>query len=245
MNTASPRLWIVATAVLCAAVVAAGWFLLISPQRAEAAQLDEQRAQLEQSNALLQVQIDELIVQNEKLPELKDELAKVRTAMPADVRLAALTRDLQRIASETGVVLKSVAPGTPAQVMAIIETPAPAAPAGTEGATTTEAAPAAPVAVPGLNQVGVNIEIQGSFENARRFLEGVQTSLGRDYLVDGAVVTALEPADAVGAMPAAVNGDVTLALSGRVFVLTNATDAAAAPAATDGASAAPAATTDN
>lgn len=233
MNLTSPRLWIAGTAFVCVVVVAAGWFLLISPKRAEAADLREQTTATEQRNALLRSEIAELEKQFERLPELREELAAVKTAMPEDVKLAVLTRDIQRIADESGVILVAVRPGLPVPVVATTPAAAPAAPAeGTDPAAAAAAAPTS-AAVPGLAQVPVTIEVKSDFAKTEAFLQALQTTLGRDYLVDGLAIVAVAPADAVGAMPATVNGDITSTVTGRVFVLSEGTTApaAATPAA--------------
>jgi hypothetical protein len=69
MNTSSPRVWIAGTVVLCLALVAAGWFLLVSPQRAEAADLRDQTAAADQRNAQLEVRIAELKEEFAQLPQ--------------------------------------------------------------------------------------------------------------------------------------------------------------------------------
>lgn len=250
MSTSSPRTWIAGTVVLSLVLVAAGWFLLIAPKRAEAAELREETVAAQDRNAQLEVRIAELKEQFAQLPQRKAELAAVRTAMPQEAELATLTRDLQRLAGEAGVTLMTitptdasslVAPGAAAPAPAA--TPAPAA----EGATTTEgtdaaatdaaatdpaaAAAAGTTAAPaGLSQVPVVVGVIGPFDKATLFLQKVQEELDRDYLVDTLNVVAEEPAEAKDGKPTIVNGDVTMTLTGRVFVLAEDVTTGVAPA---------------
>lgn len=224
MSTSSPRTWIAGTVVLSLVLVAAGWFLLIAPKRAEAADLREETVAAQGRNAQLEVRIAELKEQFAQLPQRKAELAAIRTAMPQDAELATLTRDLQRLAGDAGVTLMTITPGELTAVVptgAVVAT-APAAEAGQgqEPATTDGAAAAAPATVPaGLSQVPLTISVVGSFDKSNSFLEKVQAELDRDYLVDTLNVVAEEPAEADAGKPAVVNGDVTMTLTGRVFVL--------------------------
>ncbi len=232
MSMSSTRTWIAGTVVLSLVLVAAGWFLLISPKRAEAAELRGETVTAQGRNLQLEARIAELKAQFAELPQRKAELAAVRTAMPQDAELATLTRDLQRLAAESGVTLMTIAPGELTTLVAsgaVVATPVEPAPAeGTdaaEGADATAAGTdttaAAPVATlpPGLSQVPVTISVVGSFDKSNLFLQKVQEQLDRDYLIDTLNVVAEEPADADAGKPAVVNGDVTMTLTGRVFVL--------------------------
>jgi hypothetical protein len=236
MNTSSPRVWIAGTVVLCLALVAAGWFLLVSPQRAEAADLRDQTEAADQRNAQLEVRIAELKEEFAQLPQRKAELAAVQKAMPADPELAVLTRDLQRLATEAGVTLMSISPGEVSTIVpSVVAAPEPVAPTAETGAADASApadgaaAPVdgaasveAPVVVtlpPGLAQLPVSVVVVGPFEASREFLEKVQDQLDRDYLVDMLTVVAEEASGADGGKPAVSNGDVMMTLTGRVFVL--------------------------
>jgi hypothetical protein len=95
----------VAIAVLLAA---AGWFLLVSPQRARAAELDEEIAAVEtqiSAARTAQLQADDLE------PIRAADLFRLTKAMPSDVDISGVLLELSRIARETGITFKSIIPG--------------------------------------------------------------------------------------------------------------------------------------
>ena len=237
MRLTKSQLWITGTAMVCAVIVLAGWFLLIAPKRAEAADLRDQTASAVQVNDQLAVRIEQLKLQKAELPQRKAELAAIKLAMPEDTQLASLTRELTALATASGVTLMRIEPGV---VTPMVTAVAPAAtPAPAEGAEPAEGADTtttvvAPSPSSGLSAMPVSIEVLGSFEAAEAFVEAVQTG-DRRYLVDGLVSTAEKPSAASGGKPATVNGDVTLKLTGRVFVLAPVATAAAPATAVTGA----------
>ena len=230
MRLTKSQLWITGTALLCTVILLAGWFVLIAPKRAEAADLREQTANAASVNDQLELKVAQLKADFAELPQRKAELAAIRLAMPEDAQLAALTRDLQALANGSGVTLMAISPGvvTP---MYTVAPPVAAAPAEGSEAADGEATPApAPVADPnaGLSAIPVSIDVVGTFDRSEAFLKGLQSGMDRRYLVDGITATAETPSPATGGKPAVTNGDVTFTVTGRVFVLAPA--AAAAPA---------------
>lgn len=212
------RLWIAGTVVLCLALSAAAWFLLISPTRAEAAELRTQRTDAAASNDQLAAKIEVLKAQFATLDQKEAELAKVREAMPQDPELAELNRKLEAESLSARVTLMKVTPSAPVAAVAAVPT-APAEGTTTDGTTTDGAAAATAAPVNPLVGIPVVVEVVGPFANATTFLAGVQERLGRDYLVEGLSVVAEKPAARTGAKPAVANGDVTMTITGRVFVL--------------------------
>jgi Pilus assembly protein, PilO len=100
----------VAIAVILAA---AGWFLLVSPQRSNAAELDVEIAAVEeQINAarVAQLQADDL------QPIRAADLFRLSKAMPSDIDISGVLLELSRIAKETGITFKSIVPGATASV---------------------------------------------------------------------------------------------------------------------------------
>jgi hypothetical protein len=100
----------VAIAVVLAA---AGWFLLVSPQRSHAAELDVQVAAVEdQINAarVAKLQVDDL------QPIRAADLFRLSKAMPSDIDISGVLLELSRIAKETGITFKSIVPGATASL---------------------------------------------------------------------------------------------------------------------------------
>lgn len=220
------RTWVTGTVVVALLLVIASWFLLIGPERAEAADTREQTVAAEEINAQLAVKLEQLEQQFVQLPAKEAELAAVRAAMPEDDALPELIRVVDGYAVDTGVTLTGFAPGTP-----LVPTADPAAapvPAeGTEG--TTAADPAAPPAPGGLVTVDIPVTttVVGNFFEVESFLQRLQTGT-RAHLVRGLTLTAEEPAPAGDGKPATQAGDVTMVVTGSVFLLRDA--AAATPA---------------
>ena len=122
--------WIVLTVVGCMAVLAAGWFLLISPKKAEAADLVAQTASQEATNDGLRTQLEVLKAQAKDLPKKQAELARVQAKIPDDPALPTLIRALTGAAADAGVELVSVTPGAPVAAEAVPGTTGPEGAAG-------------------------------------------------------------------------------------------------------------------
>jgi hypothetical protein len=103
-----------AIGVACVLVIAlAGWFLLISPQRSRAADLDKQIADVEaQVSTARSAQMEAANFE----PIRAADLFRLTKAMPADNDMAGVLLELSRVAGETGIVFESIIPGatTPA-----------------------------------------------------------------------------------------------------------------------------------
>ena len=228
MTATKSRTWIAGTLVLCLLISVASWFLLIGPERAEAAELEQQTIDTNSSNQQLQARIEQLKLQFAELPQRQAELAAIKQAMPEDPALPTLVRDLDAMATSTGVTLMSLAPGAPTPVaapaQAVTAVPAPAdggAPA--EGEAPAEgdaaAAPAAPASSTVLVSVPVNLVVVGDFFKSELFLKKLQAEMQRAFLVQTLSVQTEEDAEASGGKPATKNGDVTMTVTGSVFVL--------------------------
>ena len=74
--------------LLAIVMLAAGWLLLISPQRSEAAELRAAAASQRSINASLQVRLDELVAKSADLPALQDRLQAVRSRLPSEAEPA-------------------------------------------------------------------------------------------------------------------------------------------------------------
>ena len=225
------RKWSLLTAVLVVAVMAAGWFLLVSPKRSEAADLQQQASGQESENARLVQKLEVLKAQQADLPRQRARLAILETQIPDNPALPTLVRDLTAAGRKTGVQLGSLAPAAPVQLVATVQgtpvapvagtTPAPAdagAEAGADGATATT--PAAPAAAPGnvLYQVPLVIEASGSYFELEQFVNKLE-SLKRSLLVTGFTLGELKADNAAGPNEAATpTSDLTLTLQSRVFI---------------------------
>ena len=94
-------------------LAAAGWFLLVSPQRSHAAELDVEIAAIEDQISAARVaklQADDL------QPIRAADLFRLSKAMPSDIDISGVLLELSRIAKETGITFKSIVPGATASL---------------------------------------------------------------------------------------------------------------------------------
>lgn len=194
-------------------VLAAGWFLLVSPKRSQAADLRAQATAQLSANTRLETQLQVLKAQAKALPKQQASLAAVAAKIPDNPALPALIRALTTASTSAGVELVSVTPGVPAL-------PAAAAPTGTA------AAPgAAPVAAGAgsagqLVSIPLTLNIAGGYFQVQQFvanLEGLPRSMRVTTL-------SLAPgANPVKPVKTAVDDGRTLltTVTGQVFMAVN------------------------
>jgi Tfp pilus assembly protein PilO len=167
------RQWSMLTGLAVVVVLAAGWFLAVSPQRHHAADLRTQAATQASSNASLLAQVDQLKQQKQGLPAQQRLLDQIAAKVPDNPALPALIRELSTAANAAGVDLVSMAPSPPVAVTASAPTAPVAATTGTTG-TTAGTTPAVGTAVTPLNQIQVSLNVKGSYFNVESFFAAVE-----------------------------------------------------------------------
>lgn len=201
------RQWTILTALGVVGVLAAGWFLLVSPQRAHAKDLRAQATSQQQATATLQSQVDQLMEQKKGLPAQQRKLAQVATKVPDNPALPVLIRQLSAAAHDADVSLVSLSPSQPSMV----NTPAPAGGA------------AAPLA-----QIPLSIQVSGSYFNIESFFHALE-QLDRAMLVTGFTL-APNNGDGGGSEGSSSGGTTTGKLSGQINAVVFESPAAAAAA---------------
>jgi Tfp pilus assembly protein PilO len=161
------RKWSALTSVAVVAVLAAGWFLLISPQRGEASSLRSEKATQDQANAQLRTKIEVLKSQARDLPAQRARIAGFGLNIPADPQLPSLIRELSAAARVSGVDLDSLAPAEPA-----------ALPTG-EGSTV-----GSKPSTVGVTMIPLVVSVEGDYFGVEQFLNKVE-SFRRVMLVSG------------------------------------------------------------
>jgi type IV pilus assembly protein PilO len=205
------RTWSAGAAVVGVLLIVAAWFLLISPQRSDAASLREQTTQQESYNDQIKLKTQQLKAQYASLPARQAQLEDIKQEMPDTPALPSLVRDLSKYADQADVTLVSVSPTTPA----------PLAAPSTSG-TTTLATPAASAAI---QQIGTTVVATGSYAELTLYLQKLQAQMRRALLVNN---IQLAKASTDGA-----NGtDLQMTLQGDVFVLDTTATATAASVGT-------------
>ncbi len=200
------RVWSALGGLVMVAVLAAGWFLLVSPKNGEAAELREQTVGQDQANGLLQSRLKQLKEQHKQLPAKRKELRLLGRQIPDEPGLPTLIRQLTADAKSAGVDLKSITPADPSPVLDANGMAAPAT--GPEQ----------------VLQVSVAVNVAGHFFELEKLLQELE-SMPRLFQVTGFT---LEPRDmAPGQRLPVLDMNVT----GRVFLLASGPVTLAPPAA--------------
>jgi Tfp pilus assembly protein PilO len=232
------RRWSLLTAVLIVGILAASWFLLVSPKKSQASDLRGQAAAQQASNDALVQKLSELKAQSADVPKQKAELATMRKQIPDNPALPTLVRDLTAAGKKVGVQVLSITPGVPtAAVVAAAPVPVAAPDTTTADGSTTDGTAAttgtpttptvvAPAAAP-LYNLPLGLTITGSYFEVEQFinkLEGMQ----RTYLL---TAFDLKPLGAATTGSSAAADDLTLTLTGQVFLSPNVAAATTTPVA--------------
>lgn len=118
------RKWSLMAAVLVVAILAGGWFLLVSPKRSDAAALRADTVTQDEANARLLQELEVLKAQQADLPRQRARLAVLGTQIPDNPALPTLIRDLTKAGRKVGVSIDTMSPAVPVPVV----TPAPVTP---------------------------------------------------------------------------------------------------------------------
>ncbi len=103
----SSRIWTIGAVIAIVAIVAMGWFLGISPALTQAGLADTQRASVVAQNLVHEQEIVALKKQFTQLPDLRDQLAVLRSAVPIDGDLSTFLGQLHTLEQQNGVSLTS------------------------------------------------------------------------------------------------------------------------------------------
>lgn len=205
------RQWLTLTGVAVVAVLAAGWFLLISPKHSEAAQLRNDATAQAQANDTLRAQVAALTVQARNLPRERAKLALLSGKIPSKPELPTLILRLREAADRAGVTLVSLRPSPPTAVTAtgVGAVPAPAGSAARTGAGQ-------------LLTIPISVEVNGGFFQLEQFLANLE-DLPRSFLVGQLTVAAGAASSAATAATATApatlsSGPLTATITGRVFL---------------------------
>jgi len=231
------RQWMIAAVVAIVVIMAAGWFLLVSPQRAKTADLRGQTAKEQSSSAALRTDLDVLTAQSKQLPAKQAALAKFARQIPSDPALPAMIRALQQAANTAGVALVSIAPAPPGPftagasatrpgpaVAAPGATPAPAAtpspaPAATPDPGAAGAVPPAGGTASALQLISLAMKVTGTYVQLEQFVANLE-SLPRLHVVTSYTMA---PSTTAGAGKAAATCTakacpIDLEITGQVFI---------------------------
>jgi Tfp pilus assembly protein PilO len=200
------RQWVMLTAVGVVAILALGWFLLVSPQHSHVSSLRTQTTAAQQHNQTLQMQVHQLQVEQKGMLAQQRKLATIATQIPDNPALPTLIRQLSTAAKSAGVELVSLAPTAPAPVAAAAPTAPRAVP--TTGGVAAPAAPTAAAGASALQQISVALNVKGSYYNIENFFSAVE-HLSRAMMVSTFTVAPLNSAAVSAPAPTAGTGSAT------------------------------------
>src|SRR4051794_35206143 len=103
------RTWIAGTVVAALLILVAGWFVLISPAKSSVAEVKTEADAQEATNQQLQNKLDQLKAAQADLPAQEARLAEIRAQLPESPYLPSLVRQVDKLATESGVVLVTIA----------------------------------------------------------------------------------------------------------------------------------------
>jgi Tfp pilus assembly protein PilO len=205
--------WVAGTVAVVIAIVAAGWFLAIAPQRHRVTSLASQAAAQEQGNSKLRTNLAVLTSQMQDVTSEQADIAATAQRIPANPDMPDYVRALTAAAQQAGVELVSISPSTPAAV-ALPAVAVPVARASDEASAASStapaqsggtAAPAAPVVPPvSLQTISLSLSVQGGYVQIQQFTAALE-KMSRSTVVSS---IALAPGTPLKA-PALATGAVT------------------------------------
>jgi Tfp pilus assembly protein PilO len=194
------QLWLL-TAFGSVAVLALGWFALVSPKNGQAASIRAEAEAQRAANAAVQSKVALLKSQQRNLPQLQRELEEFARLIPDNPALPTLVRSLSDAADASGVELESIAPSPPA-----FFTGAPA------------------VNGMSLASIAVTVKVTGGYPEVQQFFSEVE-GLKRAFLVNGFKI---QPSASGTDALASVRDDLDAELDGQMFMTTKSAPAPAA-----------------
>jgi len=215
----SNRIWTLGTALVIVGLLAATWFLGVSPQLSAASLADSEREGIETQNVANEATLASLKAQFEKIDELRTDLADAREAVPASVQQSLLIGQIGDFAKANDVKI----------TLAAFDDPAASLP-GTS--TDPELSNALSLVTPeSFLVVPLSMSIRGEYTDVMNFIDDLQNGTR--------LVLVFEVSMPIGDGRAKKGETVDISIAGETFVLL---DAASVPAPAVDPAADPAAT---
>ncbi|MFT4029921.1 MAG: hypothetical protein QM675_08590 [Protaetiibacter sp.] len=161
------RVWGLITFVVVVGVVAAGWFLGVSPQLAAKANSESQRQAAVSQNQSIEMTIAKLKAEQENTDSYEARDAELVAAIPSDLESAAFITALNDLATATGVTIQQFSLD---DVVPYAEPEAEAASDGAPSPVTDSR-----ITADNFLLVPVTLAVSGSWDQVLAFTHGVQT----------------------------------------------------------------------
>ncbi|MCW2713545.1 MAG: hypothetical protein JWN88_592 [Frankiales bacterium] len=205
--------------VVSLGILAAGWFLLVSPKKSEADATRDQAEQQDAANRQLEVQLKQLQAQAKDLPKKQADIARVAAKIPDNPSLPSLIRAVTAASVASGVEFVSITPSAPKATAAAVPSAAVAAPARAQSTSGT-----APAKATGeLYGIPVDLEVVGSYLDIAQFLAALEDMPRAMRVTNVALAPGVSASDKGGAdsTKATDGSSLVLTLTGEVFMATN------------------------
>lgn len=219
------HLSLVIALVVCAVVLAGGWFLGVQPQLAAAASNQAQQTAIDATNDKNRAELTRLAAAFAGLDATKAELARLRASVPSTTDSESLVRQIDANAAAAGVQVTNVTIGDATPYAPATEPTGATTASPTAGSDTDEDVPSAqPVTDPAVTDanfslVPVTVAVQGSYDQALAFTKAMQSG-SRLFLVSGIAAASEEEGDTPPME------SQSWSLSGSVYVFTDASSTA-------------------
>lgn len=205
--------WVAGAVAVGLALVAAAWFLLIAPQRSQAATLRDQATAQQDANDAIRLRTQQLEAQFASLPQRRARLAEIQQQMPESPSLAALLRELSTVADDAGVSVQTISPAPPQPLTGGTSAGTPAGtPAGTSAGTSAGSAASGA----SVQSIATTVVVKGGYAELTLFLQKLQGSMRRAVLVEN---LNLVPGDKASGTTKTSGNQLTMTLAAKVFVL--------------------------
>lgn len=205
------KLWTVGAVFVMVVIVGGGWLLGVQPQLTTAANADRTRVSVEAQNSTNEALLVRLKRDYQGIDVLRQQLASLRVAIPADAQMSMFVNELNTLASTHKVTVKSITVND-AKPFAIAGTPGAG---GQKAPTNPKINPANFVVIP------VQFSVTGTYAKVLDFVHDVQMG-PRLFLVATLSSAASSNSPGVVALKkAAVSspGTVDATIGGFVYVL--------------------------
>lgn len=188
MNTSAwqnRRVWLGGTAALAVLIVAAAWFLAISPKRSDAASTQSQTNNVQTQNGVLAASNAALARQKSHLAGYQARLLRALQALPGNSQLPEFTVSVTAAAKQTHVAIKSIDIGDQTAVVAPVAaapttdaaSPSPTASSAAPNPTSTGAVPAVTSsAAASQYSIPITIQASGTPENETVFVRELEAA---------------------------------------------------------------------
>jgi Tfp pilus assembly protein PilO len=214
--------YVVFTVLGCLVVLAAGWFLLVSPKRSDAQALRSDRDAAQASNNDLLRKLQVLKAQAKNLPKEQAKLAAVAARIPDNTAMPALVRALTGAAKSAGIELVSVTPSAPV-VVAGAAAAAPAAPAatGAKAAVPATGSAAASASAGQLASIPLTLSIAGGYFQVEQFVANLENLPRAMRLNNLAIAPGINPVKPTSAATVDDGKSLLSTVTGQVFMAVN------------------------